>query len=196
VKSLLADMKEKGGWWRESANGEARTGAFPTASQRFEICSPAIAERMGAVPEIAQVSQAWPCKGLPPWEPPRFSGDPSHYPLHLVPYRPMPFVGDGMRFLPWLNELPLVSGDPWPLRAEINPADAARLAVADGDRVLVESSIGSCQAVAQLSDGVRAGVVAMALGKAGVVDLIVPEEDRLSGVLAWQATRVRVRKLS
>jgi hypothetical protein len=36
----------------------------------------------------------------------------------------------------------------------------------------------------------------MALGKGGVIDLVVPDEDRWSGVVAWQGTRVRVRKVS
>ena len=190
MKSLLADMKDKGGWWREPASAGARTGTFPTASGKFEICSPAIAERMG------EVAEAWPCQGLPPWQPPRFSGDPLQFPLHLVPYRPVQFVENGGRYLSWLTELPLVSGDPWPVRAEINPADAAGLGLADGDRVLVESPVGSCEAVAQVSDGVRVGVVAMTLGEGGVVDLVVPDEDRLSGAIAWQGTRVRVRKMS
>jgi anaerobic selenocysteine-containing dehydrogenase len=150
---------------------------------------------MAKASDTAQ-SQAWPCQGLPLWEPPRFSGDALQFPLHLVPYRPVQFVEDCGRFLSWLSELPLVSGDPWPVRAEINPADAVRFGLADGDRVLVESPIGSCKAVVRLSEGLYAGVVAMALGKAGVVDLVVPDEDQLSGVLAWQGTRVRVRKLS
>jgi anaerobic selenocysteine-containing dehydrogenase len=98
--------------------------------------------------------------------------------------------------LPWLSELPLVTGDPWPVRAELNPVDAARSGLVEGDRVLVKSSVGSCEAIARLSDGVQSGVVAMALGKGGVVDLVVPNEDPWSGVLAWQGTRVRVRKLS
>jgi hypothetical protein len=36
----------------------------------------------------------------------------------------------------------------------------------------------------------------MALGKGGVIDLVVPDEDQWSGVVAWQGTRVRVRKVS
>ena len=187
----LADMKEKGGLWNEP-----KTDVPGRLLRKFEIASQAIASRLAGVPDIEKASQAWPCRGLPPWEPPRFSGDPLQFPLHLVPHRPVPFVETGMHALAWLTELPLVSGDPWPVRAEINPADAAQFGLADGDRMLVESSIGSCQAVAQVSDGVRAGVVAMALGKAGVVDLVVPDEDHWSGVLAWQGTRVRVRKLS
>jgi menaquinone reductase, molybdopterin-binding-like subunit len=185
---ILADMKEKGGRWK--------TDAPASLPRKFEICSQAIASRMEGFPDTAKASQLWPCKGLPPWEPPRFSGDPAQFPLHLVPYRPVQFVEDGMGFLPWLNELPLVSGDPWPVRAEINPADAARIGLADGDRVLVESPVGSCPAVVQVSDGVRVGAVAMALGKGGVIDLVVPDEDRCSGVVAWQGTRVRVRKVS
>ena len=191
VNSLLADMKQKGGWWRETANAE-----LPRNPRKFEIASQAIASRLAEVPDAELASQAWPCKGLPPWEPSRFSGDPLQFPLRLVPYRPVQFVESGMGFLPRLNELPLVTGDPWPVRAEINPADAVQFGLVDGDRVLVESSIGSCQAVAQVSDGVDAGVVAMALGKSGVIDLVVPDEDHWSGVLAWQGTRVRVRKMS
>jgi anaerobic selenocysteine-containing dehydrogenase len=203
VKSLsadiLADMKEKGGEWHECGDDLACTlGIYrhQSAPRKFEICSQAITLRMAGFPNTAKTLEAWPCKGLPPWEPPRFSGDPLQFPLHLVIYRPAPFVENGMHALPWLSELPLVSGNPWPVRAEINPADAARFGLADGDEVLVESSVGSCKALAQVSDGVRAGAVAMALGKSGVVDLVVPDEDRLSGVLAWQGTRVRVRKAS
>jgi anaerobic selenocysteine-containing dehydrogenase len=187
----LADMKDKGGRW-----DEPKTPVSESLPRKFEICSQAIASRMEGFPDTAKASQAWPCKGLPPWEPPRFSGDPLQFPLQLVPYRPVQFVGNGMGFLPWLSELPLVSGDPWPVRAEINPADAARIGLADGDRALVESPVGSCPAVVQVSDGVRVGAVAMALGKGGVVDLVVPDEDRCSGVVAWQGTRVRVRKVS
>jgi menaquinone reductase, molybdopterin-binding-like subunit len=195
AKALLAetwdDVKKKGGQWNES-----ETDRPVNLPRRFEIGSKAIVARMAGFPDAAKAAQAWPCQGLPPWEPPRFSGDPRQFPLQLVPYRPVQFVENGGRFLPWLSELPLVSGNPWPLRAEINPADAAQLGLADGDQVLVESPVGSCRAVAQLSDGVRVGVVAMALGKAGVIDLVVPDEDQLSGVLAWQGTRVRVRKVS
>jgi len=196
VKSLLADMKEEGGWWRKPANAEAGLGAFPTTSGKFEICSQAIASRLAGAGEAAQALQAWPCKGLPPCERPSFSGAPSEFPLLLVPYRPIQFVEHGVRSLPWLSELPVVSGDPWPVRAEINPVDAARSGLADGDRMLVASPIGSCKAVVQVSDGVRVGALAMALGKGGVIALVVPEEDRFSGVLAWQGTRVRVRKVS
>jgi anaerobic selenocysteine-containing dehydrogenase len=187
----VADMKEKGGRW-----DEPKTDLPARLSRKFEICSQAIAARMAGAADSAKASRAWPCKGLPAWEPPRFSGDALRFPLHLVPYRPVQFVENGGRFLSWLSELPLVSGNPWLLRAEINPADAARLGVAEGDQVLVQSSLGSCPAIAQVSDGVRVGAVAMALGKDGVADLVVPDEDRWSGVLAWQGTRVCVKKIS
>ena len=184
----LADMKEKGGQWNE-----AKTDLSP---RKFEIGSQAIASRMTGFPETAKAAPAWPCKGLPPWEPPRFTGNAQRFPLQLVPYRPVQFVEDGGAFLSWLSELPLVSGNPWPLRAEINPADAAQLGVVDGDQVLVQSSIGTCPAIAQVSDGVCVGAVAMALGQGGVADLVVSDEDRWSGVLAWQGTRVSVKKTS
>jgi menaquinone reductase, molybdopterin-binding-like subunit len=193
-------LKEKGVGRRVCADdesckqglGEISGDAFLSPSALFQIFSNAALRLAGTGNAVG----LWPGDGLPLWQPPRFSGDPLQFPLHLVPYRPVQFVENGMGFLPWLNELPLVTGDPWPVRAEINLADAARFGLADGDRVLVESQIGSCEAVAQLSDGVQSGVMAMALGKSGVIDLVVPDEDHWSGVLAWQGTRVRVRKLS
>jgi anaerobic selenocysteine-containing dehydrogenase len=202
---LLDSMKEKGAWWVECGDDdllcklgldEPKSERFPTPSRKFEIGSSAVASRMAGFPDAAKAAQAWPCKGLPPWEPPRFSGNPQRFPLQLVLYRSVQFVEDGGAFLSWLSELPLVSGNPWLLRAEINPADAAQLGLADGDQVLVQSSIGSCPAIAQVSDGVCVGAVAMALGESGVADLVVSDEDRWSGVLAWQGTRVCVKKMS
>ena len=70
------------------ARGFRQPQAFPTPSRKFEFCSQAIASRMAGFPDTAKALQAWPCKGLPPWEPPRFSGDPLQFPLHLVLYRP------------------------------------------------------------------------------------------------------------
>ena len=66
----LADMKEKGGQWNES-----KTDLSARPPRKFEIGSPAIASRMADFPDTAKAAQAWPCKGLPPWEPPRFSGN-------------------------------------------------------------------------------------------------------------------------
>lgn len=193
-------IKEKGAGRRVCADGEScKPGlgeisgeAFLSPSALFQTFSHAALRLAGN----ENAARLWPGNGLPLWEPPRFSGDPLQFPFHLVPYRPVPFVENGGRSLPWLSELPLVTGDPWPVRAELNPVDAARSGLVEGDRVLVKSSVGSCEAIARLSDGVQSGVVAMALGKGGVVDLVVPNEDPWSGVLAWQGTRVRVRKLS
>jgi len=100
----LADMKEKGGRW-----DEPKTDLPARLSRKFEICSQAIAARMAGAADSAKAARAWPCQGLPAWEPPRFSGDPLRFPLHLVPYRPVQFVENGGRFLSWLSELPLVS---------------------------------------------------------------------------------------
>ncbi len=199
-------MKEKGVGERWSRLWRCKQGVrqrgFRHAFGRFRSFSQVrvrsqLSRRDGGIADTVEGVQAWPCKGLPPWEPPRFSGDPLQFPLHLVPYRPASvrrkwharssvaevscrwfraILGRcGRRSI-----LPTLHGSVW-------------LTVTE---VLVESSVGSCAAVAQVSDGVRAGVVAMALGKGGVVDLVVPDEDRLSGVLAWQGTRVRVRKTS
>ena len=193
VKSLFADMKEKGGWWNDPAKAAPRTPVLATRSSKFQWTSLGIMFRLKNIhPE--KVGMDWPCVGLPPWEPARVAGAPSEFPFQLFPYRPASFVERGMGFLPWLGELPGLSGAPWSDHAEIHPGDAARLGLVDGDRVLIESLAGSCEAVAQISDRVCAGVVAMALGKGGVLNLVVPDEDSLTGLLAWQGTQVRLRK--
>jgi anaerobic selenocysteine-containing dehydrogenase len=192
VKSLLADMQEKGGWCSDPAKAAPRTPVLATRSSKFQWASMGIMLRLRDL----QVGTDWPCVGLPPWQPARVAGAPSEFPFQLLPYRPASFVERNMGFLPWLGEVPGLSGDPWSDHAEIHPGDAARLGLADGDRVLVESPAGSCEAVAQISDRVCAGVVAMAMGKGGVLNLVVPDEDPLTGVLAWQGTRVRLRKMS
>jgi menaquinone reductase, molybdopterin-binding-like subunit len=195
MKTLLAEMNEKGGRWPEP--GEARSPlAGNDTGKLFYFTSPTVLWRLRRGEGTKRVSSDWPCEGLPPWEPARFAGAPSEFSFQLLPYRPRSFSQLGLGFLPWLDELPMVSGDPWPARAEIHPDDAGQLGLADGDRVMVESPVGACEALAQITGGVRPGVVAMALGKGGLLDLIVPDEDRLSGLIAWQGTHVRVRKLA
>ncbi|MFN2323237.1 MAG: molybdopterin dinucleotide binding domain-containing protein, partial [Trueperaceae bacterium] len=106
----------------------------------------------------------------------------------------------------------------WDDVLKINPIDAQRLGLANGDTVSVESPTGSLTAHVKLWEGVRPGTVAKCFGqghwaygrvaaadfarsipRGGNNNQILPAEyDRLSGSTARHggSTRVAVRKVS
>jgi anaerobic selenocysteine-containing dehydrogenase len=88
--------------------------------------------------------------------------------------------------------------------AYLNPRDAARLGITDGASILIESSVGSLRAIAQLAEDVREGVVSIAHGFAPSDDgsggastaALVDDEhdyDPISGLPLMSAIPVRVR---
>jgi menaquinone reductase, molybdopterin-binding-like subunit len=191
VGTLMASMKDKGGWWRDD-DGDERSASEPDI---IRLASLAIFSRtqIRQGGQVKRLSSSWPVEGLPPWEPARFAGAANEFPYTLHAYRPASSIDDGNDACSWLQELPLAGVG---TRAEMHPEAAARLGLGEGDAVTVESPAGACAATVHVSDGVRPGVVAMALGRGEVLDLLVVDEDRLAGLLAWQGTRVRVRKTS
>jgi anaerobic selenocysteine-containing dehydrogenase len=134
---------------------------------------------------------------------PAAESDPASLPFVLVPFRGPGYAEGGMRHLPWLCEMPLAGQDPWQPCIEISPWDARGLGVADGDRVLVESSWGRVAMPARVHAGIRAGVLGLPLG--GGAWPVAGEKDNPSSLLAsladaktgqWFAcvTRARLRK--
>ena len=94
----------------------------------------------------------------------------------------------------------------WDSWVEINPQTARGLGIADGDPVWVESAVGKVETQARLYPGAMPGVVNMPanLGHtqgrwakgigANPMELAANEHDRLAGLAATAAIRVRVRK--
>ena len=73
-----------------------------------------------------------------------FSGDAQRFPLLFQPYLSLQYHDGCGANLPWMQELPdPVSSSIWGLPVEIDPQTAARLRVANGDMVRVESAHGS-----------------------------------------------------
>ena len=79
-----------------------------------------------------------------------------------------PFVMTGRRSLhlmnSWLTELPNTLKRERENRCEIHPDDAARLGVADGDRVRVQSKTGAIDLPAEITERVRPGIVCIPHG--------------------------------
>jgi molybdopterin-containing oxidoreductase family iron-sulfur binding subunit len=126
--------------------------------------------------------------------------------MFLVVY-PHPLIGDGRGAnKPWLQEIP----DPvtkicWQTVAEMNPATADRMGLANGDHVTVRTAAGSITLPVLRYPGVQRDTVAIATGrghphsgryaKAGLnpLEILPAAEDRAGGV-AYVSTRAEVTK--
>ncbi|HMI44559.1 MAG TPA: molybdopterin-dependent oxidoreductase, partial [Gemmatimonadaceae bacterium] len=126
--------------------------------------------------------------------------------MYLVVY-PHPFIGDGRGAnKPWLQEIP----DPvtkicWQTVAEMNPATADRMGLANGDHVTIQTSVGSLTLPVLRYPGIQRETVAIATGrghtnagryaKAGVNPLeILPLGEDRAGGLAFVSTKATVSK--
>jgi molybdopterin-containing oxidoreductase family iron-sulfur binding subunit len=126
--------------------------------------------------------------------------------MYLVVY-PHPFIGDGRGAnKPWLQEIP----DPvtkicWQTVAEMNPATAEKMGLANGDLVTVRTSAGSLTLPVLRYPGIQRDTVAIGTGrghphsgryaKAGLnpLEILPVGEDRAGGV-AFVSTKANVTK--
>jgi anaerobic selenocysteine-containing dehydrogenase len=144
------------------------------------------------------------------YEEPRFEGEASQYPLHLLPYL-SPQFGDGSAaHLPWLQEMPdPLTSAMWSSWVEINPQTAERMHIAQGDLVDVRSPQGVLRVPAMIFPGIAPDVIAMPVGQGhqnftryasgrGVnpIAILAPVTEAETGTLAWAATRVSIARAS
>ncbi|MBI5709159.1 MAG: molybdopterin-dependent oxidoreductase [Candidatus Eisenbacteria bacterium] len=109
---------------------------------------------------------------------------------------------------PWLQELPdRTTTAVWGSWVEIHPDTAAKIGVAQGDPVRVETAAGSVVAPAYLYQGIRRDTVAIPLGQGhaaygryaqgrgvNALALLPPAQDEASGALAYLSARARLSK--
>jgi menaquinone reductase, molybdopterin-binding-like subunit len=210
-----SDMRENGGWWGDQQFEQWDT-ALATPSRRFEFYSQTIASRLSALftaegeLESYLVSCGVATRGddlcLPHWEPAHYAGDWREYPFLLAPYRAINYAEGGVRHLPWLRELPSAGLFAWNETIELNPDDARRLDVTEGDAIRIESPAGTRRMHVRVHAGTPRGVVGLPLGHgpwppttadagtAGGHGLLAALSDPLAGVFARQGTRVRLTK--
>ncbi len=146
---------------------------------------------------------------LPHYEPPRYAGDETEYPLHLIPYRVIADAGCRAPNAPLLWEMyGLHLKEAWQNWVEIHPETAHRLGIDDGDQVWVESPQARIRLKARIYEGAMPDAVnvplggghtaggrwASQVGGGNVAELVVPQTDALAGTAAWSGTRVRVYK--
>ncbi|MFQ5843509.1 MAG: molybdopterin-dependent oxidoreductase [Planctomycetota bacterium] len=197
-KSFLRKVERAGGWWDPRERFAPWNEVFRTASGRFELYSQGIRKRLDELGVAARGDEAF----LPHYEPPRFHGDPEHYPLHLNTYKAM-FHAEGRGGnQPFLQEIAAVHMDErWETWLEINPTTARALGIADRDAVWLESPRARHYAGARPDvvnmpfDGGHRGYGrwAEAVG-VNPNDILVRDDDRLGGLAAYFGTRVRVSR--
>jgi hypothetical protein len=95
---------------------------------------------------------------------------------------------------PWLKELPdLLTTISWTGWAELAPATAKRLGVANGDILALTTAAGSVELPACIFEGVREDAVAVPLGGREPLALLPAAADARTGALLWQGARADVR---
>ncbi len=147
--------------------------------------------------------------GIPNPAKPDFAGNEKEFPLHLQVYPSTAFYDGRGASLPWLQQLP----DPmttavWDSWVELNPKTAQELGINFGDLVEVSSPQGSLRVPAVIYPGIRPDMAAMPMGQGhldngryakgrGVNPLhILALVDNKDAQPAWNATRVRIKKIS
>jgi anaerobic selenocysteine-containing dehydrogenase len=140
--------------------------------------------------------------------PATFAGDAGQYPLQFQPYLSMQFLDGRGSNLPWMQELPdPASSSIWGLPVEIDPKTAAKLSIATGDMVRVESAHGSIEAHAYVHPGALPNVVSMGIGDghthygryasgrgANPLSILAPVWEQSTGMLVLGGTRVRLER--
>jgi anaerobic selenocysteine-containing dehydrogenase len=217
VSRLVKEMRQSGGWWSPEEVFENWQTAFQTPSGKFEFYSQTIASQLKKVfPHEQDLNAHLEAAGvvtrgddlcLPHWEPPRWAGDPAPNSFFLVVYRGIEYAEGGARHLPLLRELPSAGRTAWQSCCDLNPADAARLHIKQGQSVRLTSTAGTLLLTVRLVAGIQPGMIGLPLGQgvwppgdplanpAGGYPLMANHSDPLAGILAVQGTRVRIEKV-
>jgi anaerobic selenocysteine-containing dehydrogenase len=140
---------EDGGWERVFAN------AVPTPSGKFEFYSQNMEAFLRAktdgsdedlrkllaelgVTNFQNLDEVF----MPHHEPPRQTGDPKRYPYQLIHYKTMPHAEGRGYSSPWLLEIfGHHVGKNWGIWVELNPDDAKREGISNGDLITIRSQV-------------------------------------------------------
>jgi anaerobic selenocysteine-containing dehydrogenase len=142
-------------------------------------------------------------------QPSQSSGATEQFPLAFQPYLSLQFHDGRSSNLPWMQELPdPASSAMWDLPVEIDAKTAAKLNIANGDRVRVTSPKGSLEAFAYVHPAALPGVISMGIGQghshygryasgrgANPLSILSPAFDEATGVVITGDTRVQLERI-
>lgn len=153
-------------------------GAFGTVTKKFEFYSETLKKVLGehaakhstTIDDIL-TSNNYVAQGelafVPHYEPPMRKGDIKDYPFEFVDYKSKLNREGRSANIAWYHEFKKVdTGDEsWQDIVKINPKDASKLNISNGDKVRITSPTGSIEVVAKLWEGIREGTIAKAYGQ-------------------------------
>jgi anaerobic selenocysteine-containing dehydrogenase len=222
------DFRRTGVWNSDPYPFKKRWGAMKTKTERFEFYSETLkealtkhAEKHKTTADDILATCNYLVRGdrafVPHYEEPYLWGSETEYPLVFVDYKSKLNREGRSANCTWYHELKdLDPGDDrWDDVARINPVDAARIGVENGDKIRLVSQTGQIECTAKLWEGARPGTVSKSYGQGhwaygrvaakefGRVprggnnnELIPADYDRLSGSTAFYGVaRVKIEKL-
>ena len=221
-------FRKVGVWNSDPYPYRKRWGDMKTKTKKFEFYSETLKEALEAhakkhattVDDILETTK-YLARGekafVPHYEEPYLVGDEKEYPFVFVDHKSRLNREGRSANCTWYHDFKDVDpGDrAWDDVAKINPADAKKMGMKDGDRIRLKSVTGQLLCTAKLWEGVRPGTVAKCFGQGhwaygrvaakdfGKVarggnnnDIIPAEYERLSGSMARNGvTRVRIEKV-
>ena len=222
------DFVSAGVWNSDPYPFKKRWGKMKTKTGKFEFYSETLkaaltthAEKHSTTVDDILATCKYQASGeiafIPHYEEPYMWGEEKEYPFVHVDYKSRLNREGRSANCTWYQELKdLDPGDePWDDVAKLNPKDAVKLGIKNGDRIKLVSKTGELECNAKLWEGTRPGTVAKCYGQGhwayGQVaakefgktarggnnnDIIPADYDRLSGATAFYGvTRVKVVKV-
>ncbi|MDY0351387.1 MAG: molybdopterin-dependent oxidoreductase [Desulfobulbaceae bacterium] len=170
--------KRWGGKFGKDEEKDGKVTTTGTVSHKFEFYSETLKKALAGhaekhkttVDDILEVCN-YTARGelafVPHYEPPFRHGDEKEYPFAFIDYKSRLNREGRSQNAPWYYEFKHC--DPGDVGHEdvlqINPADAGKLGIKDGDAIRVTSVVASIECTARLWEGVRPGTVAKAYGQ-------------------------------
>ena len=197
---LWEKLTEHGCWFDTSEAIPSWASAFTTPSRKFEFYSQ----------KMRQVGiRGNDLTFLPHFKPVEPAGDPSDYPLLLMPYETMAITNGPVANPPFMTKLlfdfELKGNDSF---VEINPKTATSLGLKEGDQVALQTERGTLEVRVHLTEAARPDVVFIptGLGHGGfdafirgkgvnANKILVAQQDQVTGLATWWGTRVKISKV-
>jgi anaerobic selenocysteine-containing dehydrogenase len=197
---LWEKLTEHSCWFDTSEAIPSWASAFTTPSRKFEFYSQ----------KMRQVGiRGNDLTFLPHFKPVEPAGDPSDYPLLLMPYETMAITNGPVANPPFMTKMlfdfELKGNDSF---VEINPKTATSLGLKEGDQVALQTERGTLKVRVHLTEAARPDVVFIptGLGHGGFDSFIrgkgvnankilVAQQDQVTGLATWWGTRVKISKV-
>ncbi|MGD8437300.1 MAG: molybdopterin-dependent oxidoreductase, partial [Syntrophobacterales bacterium] len=197
---LWEKLTEHGCWFDTSEAIPSWASAFTTPSRKFEFYSQKMRQvgirgnDLTFLPHFNRVEPA---------------GDPSDYPLLLMPYETMAITNGPVANPPFMTKLlfdfELKGNDSF---VQINPETATSMGLKQGDQVALQTERGTLEVRVNLTEAARPDVVFIptGLGHGGfdafirgkgvnANKILVAQQDQVTGLATWWGTRVKIFKV-